>query len=69
MRKLIIDGGGYKTYLELNPLELTTHQGWTNLRIITVWEGARQGLSEQVKLDINLDQEALTNLKEAINEV
>ena len=68
MKKLINDAGGYKTYIELTPIEVKSFQGWTNMRVTTVWENARSTVEEQVKFQMNLDPGALKNLKELLNE-
>lgn len=68
MKKLINDAGGYKTYIELTPIEVKSFQGWTNMRVTTVWENARSIVEEQVKFQMNLDPEALKNLKEMLND-
>lgn len=69
MRKLIDDAGGYLTYIEIHPFTNTAHQGWYNLKVITVWEGARSGPEEQVKYDMNLSPDAFRNLKDLLNEM
>ncbi len=69
MKQLISDAGGYKTYMELKPFEIKSHQGWVNLRVTTVWEGARGEIHEQVKFDLNLDPAGLQSFKGLLNEM
>lgn len=69
MKKLIYNAGGYLTYMEIRPFENPQHQGWVNLRVTTVWEGARSTVEEQVKYELNLDPDALKNLRDLLNEV
>lgn len=69
MKKLIDDAGGYLTYIEIRPFTNPAHQGWHNLKVTTVWEGARSGVEEQVKYDMNLSPAAFKNLKDLLNEV
>lgn len=69
MKQLISDAGGYQTYMELRPLENLQHQGWVNLRVTTVWEGARSTVEEQVKYELNLDPDAVKNFKDLLNEL
>lgn len=69
MKKLIDNAGGYLTYMELRPFSSPSYPGWQTLRVTTVWEGARSGVEEQVKYEINLNPEAFKNFKELINEL
>lgn len=69
MKKLVSDAGGYKTYMEIKPFEIKSHVGWVNLRVTTVWEGARGEVHEQVKFDLNLDPDGLVNFKGLLNEM
>ena len=69
MKKLVSDAGGYKTYMEIKPFEIKSPVGWVNLRVTTVWEGARGEVHEQVKFDLNLDPDGLANFKGLLNEM
>ena len=69
MKKLISDSGGYQTYMELRPLTNAAHAGWYNFRVISVWQGARSTVEEQVKYELNLDPESYKNFKEMFNEM
>lgn len=69
MKKLIDNAGGYLTYAEIRPFENPQHQGWVNIRVTTVWEGARSTVEEQVKYELNLDPIAFKNFKDLVNEM
>lgn len=69
MKKLIDNSGGYKTFFELRPFTNPAHKGWASLIVTTVWEGARGDVEEHKQYELNLDPQALSNLKEFLNEM
>lgn len=68
MRKLISDDGGYKTFIDIAPIDSKLYNGWANFRVVTVWEEARSTVEEHTKFQMNLNPDALKNLKEILNE-
>lgn len=69
MKRLVSDAGGYKTFVDVKPFNLASHPDWVNLKVTTVWEGARGEVHEQVKYELNLDKEGLASLRNLLNEM
>lgn len=67
MKQLLSDAGGVKTYIQATPLSSPSHQGWTQVKIFTTAEFARDPNYEQTKLDLFLQPGELANLKAVIN--
>lgn len=67
MKQLISDAGGVKTYIQARPLETKSHQGWTQVRIFTKADFARDPDYEQTKVELFLQPEEFANLKAVIN--
>ena len=67
MKHLLSEAGGVRTYIEARPLTNSSHQGWTQVRIFTTAEWARQPDYEQTKVELFLQPEEFANLKAVIN--
>lgn len=67
MKQILSDAGGVKTYIQAKPLETASHQGWTQVRIFTTAEFARDPDYEQTKIELFLQPEEFANLKAVIN--
>lgn len=66
MKTLISNNGGYKLFAELKEIPLSKDHEH-ELRFTTVYEDAKDPNDEQVKFQIILDEEALSNLTDLIN--
>jgi hypothetical protein len=67
MKKQIADNGSHATFMELKPINETTHKGWLNFRITTTYADSKNPMEEHVKYDVCLDPQAIKNLKEFVN--
>lgn len=66
MKKLISNNGGYKLFAEIRAIPLSKDHEH-ELRFTTVYEDAKDPTDEQVKFQLVLDEEALSNLTDLIN--
>lgn len=66
MKKLISNNGGYKLFAELKEIPLSKDHEY-ELRFTTVYEDAKDPNDEQVKFQLILDEQSLSNLTDLIN--
>jgi hypothetical protein len=68
-KHLISKAAGIRTYIELTPLQVASHQGWNHIKISSTYDFSKDPNYEQTKLDLCLSAQDLANLKAAINEM
>jgi hypothetical protein len=66
MKTLISNNGGYKLFAEIREIPLSKDHEF-ELRFTTAYEDAKDPTDEQVKFQLVLNEEALSNLTDLIN--